>query len=104
MADPLPFDLAALDEFLMSDHAPDDSMGLSDLDGFLTAVAIGPEMVMPGEWLPIIWGGREPGFRDLDEAELVIGTITRRYNEIIRLLDTAPDDFDPVFWEARAGR
>ena len=29
-----PIDLDALDDYLMSDHAPDDSMGLSDLDGF----------------------------------------------------------------------
>ena len=33
-----PIDLDALDDYLMSDHAPDDSMGLSDLDGFLTGI------------------------------------------------------------------
>jgi len=27
-------DLDALDDYLASDHAPDNSMGLSDLDGF----------------------------------------------------------------------
>ena len=37
-----PIDLDALDDYLMSDHAPDDSMGLSDLDGFLTGVIVGP--------------------------------------------------------------
>jgi uncharacterized protein len=36
-----PIDLNALDDYLMSDHAPDDSMGLSDLDGFLTGIVIG---------------------------------------------------------------
>ena len=35
-----PIDLDALDGYLMSDHAPDDSMGLSDLDGFLTGVVV----------------------------------------------------------------
>jgi hypothetical protein len=29
-----PIDFDALDDYLMSDHAPDDSMGLSDLDAF----------------------------------------------------------------------
>ena len=52
-------DLDALDEYLMSDHAPDDSMGLSDLDGFLTGVVVGPELIPPSEWLPAIWGGRQ---------------------------------------------
>ena len=32
-----PIDLDALDDYLISDHAPDDSMGLSDLDGFPSA-------------------------------------------------------------------
>ena len=40
-----PIDLDALDDYLMSDRAPDDSMGLSDLDGFLTGVIVGPELI-----------------------------------------------------------
>ena len=44
-------DLEDLDAFLMSDRAPS-CMPLSDLDGFLTAVAIGPELIVPSEWLP----------------------------------------------------
>ena len=44
----------------MSDHAPDDRMGLSDLDGFLTGIVVGPELILPSEWLPVIWGGQEP--------------------------------------------
>ena len=50
-------DLDALDDFLMSDRAPSESMMLSDLDGFLTGIAVGPELVLPSEWLPLIWGG-----------------------------------------------
>src|SRR5215471_1493164 len=56
--------LDALDAFLSSDQSPPDSMMLSDLDGFLTAIAIGPELVMPSEWLPVIWGDDEPVFTD----------------------------------------
>lgn len=35
-------DLEVLDRFLMSDRSPPGSMKLSDLDGFLTGIAIGP--------------------------------------------------------------
>src|SRR5215831_9670801 len=49
-------DLEALDRFLMSDRSPPDSMMLSDLDGFLSGIAIGPELVLPSEWLPLVWG------------------------------------------------
>ncbi len=88
-----------LDAFLLSDRAPEGSMGLSDLDGFLAGIAVGPELVMPSEWLPVVWGGEEPAFESVDEARSVLGTIMGRYNEIVRALGTAPDEFDPAFWE-----
>ena len=66
----------------MSDHAPDDSMGLSDLDGFLTGIVIGPELILPGEWLPVICGGAAPEFDTEDEMQTVLCSIMRRCNEI----------------------
>jgi uncharacterized protein len=108
MPDPIPLagpvDLDALDDFLMSDRAPGDGMGLSDLDGFLAGLVVGPELITPGEWLPVVWGGEAPAFDDVDEARSVLGTIMARYNEIVRALDAAPDEFDPVFWEGPDGR
>lgn len=80
------FDLDALDAFLLSDRAPENSMGLSDLDGFLTAIAIGPEPVKPGEWLPVVWGGEDPVYEGEAELKAVHGAIFGRYNEILRLL------------------
>ena len=74
-------------------------MGLSDLDDFLTGIVVGPELVVPSEWLPVVWGGAEPAFEGVDEARSVLGTIMGRYNEIVRALGTAPDEFDPAFWE-----
>jgi uncharacterized protein len=98
-----PIDLAALDAFLMSDRAPEDSMGLSDLDGFLTGVVVGPELIMPSEWTRVIWGGEGPDFESMEEALAIHGIITGRYNEILRCLDTEPESFDPVFWEGPKG-
>jgi uncharacterized protein len=98
-----PIDLDALDDYLMSDHAPDDSMGLSDLDGILTGIVVGPEAILPSEWLPVIWGGEEPVFQTEDEMRTVLGTIMGRYNEIVACLDTDPDDFDPILLEGPEG-
>lgn len=94
-------DLEALDSFLMSDRAPTESMMLSDLDGFLTGIAVGPELVLPSEWLPLIWGGEAPEFADEAEAKAILGTIMGRYNEILRQLQD--DALDPVFWADRDG-
>ncbi|MCC6890130.1 MAG: UPF0149 family protein [Hyphomicrobiales bacterium] len=94
-------DLEALDDFLMSERAPPDSMLLSDLDGFLTGIAVGPELVMPSEWLPLVFGGDGPVFADLDESRAILGIIMARYNEILR--QVADDTCDPVFWADRDG-
>jgi uncharacterized protein len=96
-------DLEELDAFLISDRAPENCMQLSDLDGFLTAVAIGPELIMPSEWLPVIWGEGEPEFESSEEAQGVIGAIMGRYNEILHLIRHQPDDYEPVFWETPDG-
>src|SRR4051794_10096944 len=72
-------DLDLLDAYLLSDQSPPECMLLSDLDGFLTGVAIGPEVVMPSEWLPHVWGGQEPVFDDPVQASANLGTILGRY-------------------------
>jgi uncharacterized protein len=93
-----------LDEFLMSDQTPDDCLQLSDLDGFLTGVAIGPDLIMPSEWIPIIWQGDQPDFKDTEQAERIMGIIMARYNEILHQLDDEPGAFEPIFYEAPDGR
>jgi uncharacterized protein len=94
-------DLEALDSFLISDGAPLDSMTLSDLDGFLTGIAVGPELVLPSEWLPLVWGGDAPEFADESEARVILGAVMGRYNEILHRIATGT--VDPIFWEDRDG-
>jgi len=36
-----------LDAFLISDDTPEECMGISTLDGFLTGVIIGPDTIPP---------------------------------------------------------
>jgi uncharacterized protein len=91
-----PIALDALDDYLMSDHAPDDSMGLADPDRFLTGVVIGPEPILPTEWLPVLWGGEEPEFETDEEMRTVLRTIMSRFN-------SEPIDCDPIFWERFEG-
>jgi uncharacterized protein len=96
LADEIPIDLGALDSFLISDRSPPDGMMLSDLDGFLTGIAVGPELVLPSEWLPLIWGGDAPEFANEDEAKAILAIIMARYNEILRQIRDGT--LDPVFW------
>jgi uncharacterized protein len=96
-------ELEALEHFLV--HAVPieyDSMTLDMLDGFLHALAIGPETVMPGQWLPHVWGLEEEGevmppVGSLERANQVLGLIMRHYNSIISQLQTQPDSLQPIF-------
>jgi uncharacterized protein len=94
-------DIEALDVFLMSDESPEDCMMLCDLDGFLTGIAIGPEPIPPSEWLPVIWGNKEPAFKNVAQAQCFLGTIMKRYNKI--LCEVAAGALNPIFLETPAG-
>lgn len=93
--------LETLETFLLSDRAPPDGMLLSDLDGFLTGIIIGPELVPPSEWLPVIWGGGTPEFIGDDEAGAVRDAILARYHEIA--LQIADEKCEPLFWADQDG-
>src|SRR4051794_10193164 len=96
-------DLDVLAQYLKSGQSSDDCMGLSDLDGFLTGIIIGPELVTPDEWLPVIWGHEEPEFEFAAYAESIIGVILGRYSEIAIGLKTDPEKFEPLCWKKPTG-
>ncbi|MGD0433732.1 MAG: UPF0149 family protein, partial [Acetobacteraceae bacterium] len=96
-------DLEELAQYLESDRSPDDCMALSDLDGFLTGIIVGPELIMPSEWLPVIWGHDEPEFESTAQAEAIIGLIMGRYNEIATGFGSDPEKFEPIFWKQPTG-
>jgi uncharacterized protein len=78
--------LEVLDRFLRSGRAPTEGLTLSGLDGFLTAICVGPEIVPQSEWMAAIWGSATPEFADEAEAEAILGLIMGRYDEISRKL------------------
>lgn len=100
---PGPVDLDALNDYLASDRAPPDSMDVSQLDGFLAGVIVGPDLVAPSEFLPVIWGGEQPEFDGVEEAEAILGSILGRYNEIAEGLAGDPPEYGPVFWQDQLG-
>lgn len=91
-----------LDQFLLSERSPEDSMTMDTLHGFLTAIAIGPQTIMPVEWLPHVWGpepGAAPRFKNDKEEERIVGLIMRFMNEILVTFEVAPKEFEPLFCE-----
>lgn len=91
-------ELDELDDFLMSNATGEDAMDLSMLDGFLTALAIGPHTVPADEWLPMVWGRpvRWPGTA---VAEHMTGLVLRHANHLSDHLRHEPDLFEPMLLE-----
>ncbi len=79
-------DLDLLATYLDSPGLPDEVMTLSELDGFLAAIAAGPVRIAPEEWLPFIWDTAPPAFAGEAQAAAVTGAIHRLYADIVRLV------------------
>ena len=92
-------ELAELDRFLSSDATGDQVMMLDTLDGYLTAIAIGPVTLPAQRWLPRIWGPKEgdaPNFASSEQAERIMDLIQRHLNGLIDRLHADPDAFEPI--------
>ena len=74
--------------FLSSAQAPDSAMELEALDGFFTALIVGPELIPPSFYLPVLWGGdgEGPDYDSLEQAEYVMGLLMRHWNTIAKRL------------------
>jgi uncharacterized protein len=86
-------DLERLEQFL--DNCDDDVMSLAVLDGFLSGVAVCPDLISPSEWLPVVWGGGDAPFRDVAQANEIFALMMAFYNSILIGLN-AGEDHRPV--------
>lgn len=95
-------DLHRLDDFLNSDAVPETAMDVSTLEGFLTALVIGPHVVLPSTWLHWVWdfehGREEVVYADLAQAQEVMGLIMGLMNRIAHAFQHDPESFEPVFF------
>ncbi|MDD5248499.1 MAG: UPF0149 family protein [Rhodocyclaceae bacterium] len=91
-----------LERFLMSDATLEESLDISMLDGFFTALIIGPNMVMPKQWLPHVWGetgGQSMTWESTQQAGHMTELVMRHMNDIIWELKNDPDHYEPLIYE-----
>lgn len=93
-------ELDELDQFLL-DADVEEGMTLDMLDGYLHAIAIGPETVMPSQWLPKVWGEQDgammPFAKDMDQIHHMLGLVMRHYNSIIWSFEQRPPVLAPLW-------
>jgi len=68
--------------FLEDLARPSGTLRYHELQGFLFTVANAPELVMPSDWLPIVFSEGEAGYENLEEAKVILGQMMALYNEI----------------------
>ena len=85
--------LAAVLEELPETHR---GMSIVELDGFVAALIVCPDLIPPSEWLAEVWG-EDPEFEDLGSAEAALGAIMGHYNRVAHVLALEPESFAPIY-------
>jgi len=89
-------DLDHLADLLNGIPLDHDGMTLAEFDGYVAGLLVCPEMVMPSEWLPPIWGGAGV-LRDIEHVEQITQAIMKHYNVVARVLASDPDLYEPIY-------
>jgi uncharacterized protein len=77
-----PRERESLWRYLTEVLAPSGGLGPEALDGFFAALVIGPDLVLPSRYLPVVKGDYE--FESLEEAETLMRLLLKRWNHLAR--------------------
>lgn len=90
-----------LEELLSDLEVMPDAMCVSELDGYVAGLLLCPEMIMPSEWLPEVWGlDDEPEFASMEQAQATIGAVMAHYNRVAENLASRNRPYEIVLEQA----
>ena len=86
-------EIERLDGYLAEHCEPAGGLAsIESLDGFLSAVVVGPEPIQLGEWMDFVWGP-DHAFADQATAGEMVALLMRAYNAVVdRVADPASAD------------
>lgn len=94
-------ELTHLETFLASDYTPEDCMSsLEMIDGYMSALVIGPEEVSSEKWIAYLLNPekqRTDVFASAEEAEEITSLLQRHIGAIANQLKTDPEGFLPLY-------
>lgn len=100
-------ELVRLKSFLASGATPIAAMDIGMLDGYLTALAVGPVVVLPDEILRWVWDTEQglelPIFDEVHDVQLITSLVLRQYYAISYAINEQAyepdsDEWDPKNW------
>lgn len=74
---------AVLEAFMDRSGHPEGTLSYREAQGFIFTVACAPELVVPSEWLPEIFGGGEPSFDSKREAGTMLAIFLDLFNDSV---------------------
>jgi uncharacterized protein len=94
-------ELAELETFLASDLTPEDCMSsLEMIDGYMTALVIGPETVPQNTWIPYLLNPekqRQDLFESQEKADSITSLLERHVASISAQFENNPEEFLPIY-------
>ena len=92
-----------IDEYLMEYGRSESILGISELDGFLSAIACAPKMMMPSQWMAEVWGGEKfsPEWESIEEVQEFSNLILGFYSGVMQSFQE--NLFEPSFLERQDG-
>jgi uncharacterized protein len=102
---PQPLDDRELEtlDTLLCGLASESAMNVEAMDGFVTALVVGPRLVarlQRADWLPVVWGGAPfASGKQRKRAEMLV---QRHLQAVEYVLRSAPDTWEPIFSIAEA--
>jgi len=93
-----------LEEKLHGEDAPEGAMNLSELDGFLACLAVGPQDIPESEWMPAVFGLTPLEFAARSYDPVLIDAIRAYRNEVAEdLRDPDAPDYMALLFAAPDG-
>ncbi|MBB4200448.1 yecA family protein [Rhodoblastus sphagnicola] len=77
-----------------------DFVGVNAVDGLIAAVAAGPAFIPTHEWMPQIFGKRNPLQTSGTPEHRLARTIQHRHDEVVEILATRPEAYLPLLVNA----
>ena len=91
-----------LQDLLELRAVPFGGLGLEGLDGFFSALAVGPEEIPEPEWQAVVWGGPAPRWNDDAEAAEVAALLAQARALAVQRAchdgEVLPDRLLPLLW------
>jgi uncharacterized protein len=89
--------------YYLAKYGHDESvLDVSELDGFVAALACAPDTILPSRWMPAIWGREDqiPAWPDEGELEEFTHTVFAFYNHVMQ--DMQQGHYEALFLEREA--